>query len=89
MRARSCRRAPRAFTVIVAGAIPVAAVLLTPALLAQESSETGIGRPGGESFTALVQKLESENWVPAFFASRVAVFDPVDEDRRLKEMKFC
>jgi len=67
-------------------AILGAALIIAPALLAQEGSETGLTRPTGKTFTALVQKLDSENWVPPYFAGRATLFDPVDEDRRLKEM---
>ncbi|HZE89291.1 MAG TPA: hypothetical protein VE404_07080 [Verrucomicrobiae bacterium] len=54
---------------------------------AQESSEPPPDpRAAGKSFGALVRELEAKNWVPPYFPGRVTVFDPVEEDRRLREM---
>lgn len=52
--------------------------------LAQESSEPRAKARGGE-FTALMQRLEAENWVPTYFKGSVQIFDPAEEDRRLRE----
>jgi len=84
------RQAHRA-TLIVAFATVVSALLITPwaprspGLLAQESSEVTAPAPG-RSFSALVQKLETSNWAPPYFKDRVTSFEPVEEDRRIKEM---
>ncbi|MBI3448969.1 MAG: c-type cytochrome [Acidobacteria bacterium] len=70
-------------------AFVVTGVLLVSVTMpsAQESSEPAVDpRAAGKSFGALVRDLDSKNWVPPYFPGRVTVFDPVEEDRRLRAM---
>ena len=71
---------------LASAALIVVALLLSPILPAQESSETAIAHPQGKSFSDLVRKLESDDWAPPYFAGHVTIFDPGEEDRRVKEM---
>lgn len=80
------RFAPAQRIVLTAVAGLAAAIPPAPAPFAQESSESAVAQPSGSSFSALVQKLEGGNWAPPYFAGRVTIFNPAEEDRRLVEM---
>lgn len=68
---------------IVAGLVLAAG--LAASAIAQEGSEPPRVFSGVE-LTALMQRLEAEDWVPPYFAGRVRIFDPDGEQRRLREM---
>jgi hypothetical protein len=71
---------------LAAAGLAAAPLLVSPILRAQESSGTAIARAQGKTFSELIRKLESDDWAPPYFAGHVTIFDPVEEDRRLKEM---
>ena len=76
------------------GFAPISALLVGVAVLAvigcrDESADRAAPAPapGVDAYEQLARKLEADDWVPAYLAGHVPIFDQAREDRLLAEMR--